>query len=104
MPPTGSSSGGIHRCGPWCCEWPATLIGLFAVYVVFEFGRYSAGFDRASAAAERGDLQQVNAGLKKQIEDLHAQMAQLQTLQGGAVREHQEFSQQIAGTAGPDRS
>jgi hypothetical protein len=34
----------------------AVLIGLFALYVVFEFGRYSAGFDRATAAADRGEL------------------------------------------------
>ncbi|HEX3835752.1 MAG TPA: DUF6776 family protein [Steroidobacteraceae bacterium] len=72
------------------------LIGLFALYVVFEFGRYSAGFDRAKAATERGDLQQVIAGLKNQIQDLHAQMAQLQMLQAGAAREHQEVGREMA--------
>ena len=72
------------------------LIGLFAMYVVFEFGRYSAGFDRAGASQERGQLQQVIAGLKGQIQDLHAQIAQLQTLQAGAAREHQEVGQEIA--------
>jgi hypothetical protein len=72
------------------------LIGLFALYVVFEFGRYSAGFDRAGASQEHGRLEQVNAGLRGQIQDLHAQIAQLQTLQAGAAREHQEVSQEIA--------
>jgi hypothetical protein len=74
----------------------ALLIGLFALYVVFEFGRYSAGFDRATAAAQRRDLQQVIVGLKSQIQDLHAQMAQLQMLQTGAGREHQEVGREIA--------
>src|ERR1700734_2923150 len=72
------------------------LIGLFALYVVFEFGRYSAGFDRAAAAAQRADLQQVIVGLRGQIQDLHAQMAQLQMLQAGATREHQEFGREMA--------
>jgi len=72
------------------------LVGLFALYVVFEFGRYSAGFDRASAAQQRGELQQVINGLKGQIQNLHAQIAQLQTLQGGTEREHQEVGQEIA--------
>ncbi|HEY6453670.1 MAG TPA: DUF6776 family protein [Steroidobacteraceae bacterium] len=74
----------------------AILIGLFALYVVFEFGRYSAGFDRAAAAAQRRDLQRVIAGLKTQIEQLHAQMAQLQMVQAGAAREHEEFSREMA--------
>ena len=74
----------------------AVLIGLFALYVVFEFGRYSAGFDRASAAADRRDLQQVIVGLKNQIQDQHAQMAQLQMLQAGAAREHEEVGREIA--------
>ena len=72
------------------------LIGLFALYVVFEFGRYSAGFDRAGASLERSQLLQVIAGLKGQIQELHAQIAQLQTLQAGAAREHQEVGQEIA--------
>jgi hypothetical protein len=72
------------------------LIGLFALYVVFEFGRYSAGFDRASASQERRDLQQDIVGLKGQIQNLHAQTAQLQTLQAGAAREHQEVGQEMA--------
>jgi hypothetical protein len=74
----------------------AVLIALFALYVVFEFGRYSAGFDRAKAAAERGSLQQVIAGLRTQINALHAQMAQLQMLQAGAAREHEEVGREIA--------
>jgi hypothetical protein len=74
----------------------AVLIGLFALYGVFEFGRYSAGFDRARAAGERGSLQQVIAGLRTQINALHAQMAQLQMLQAGAAREHEEVAREIA--------
>jgi uncharacterized protein DUF6776 len=74
----------------------ALLIGLFALYVVFEFGRYSAGFDRASASQQRADLLQVIAGLKGQIQALHTQVAQLQTLQAGGTREHEEVGREIA--------
>ena len=74
----------------------ALLIGLFALYVFFEFGRYSAGFDRASASQQRTDLLQVIAGLNGQIQALHAQVAQLQTLQAGAAREHEEVGQELA--------
>ncbi len=72
------------------------LIVAFALYVVFEFGRYSAGFDRASVSAERSQQQQSMQGLNAQIEQLHAQVAQLQTLQAGAAREHQEVGQEIS--------
>ncbi len=80
----------------WLLRVATLLIGLFALYVVFEFGRYSAGFDRATASQEHGRLEQVIAGLKGQIQDLHAQIAQLQTVQAGAAREHQEVGQEIA--------
>jgi hypothetical protein len=74
----------------------ALLIGLFALYVVFEFGRYSAGFDRARASQQRSDQLQVVAGLKGQIQALHAQLAQLQNQQAGAAREHEEVGREIA--------
>jgi hypothetical protein len=74
----------------------AVLIGLFALYVLFEFGRYSAGFDRASASAQRNEQLQVIAGLNLQIQNLHAQVAQLPTQQAGAAREHEEVGQEIA--------
>lgn len=74
----------------------ALLIGLFALYVVFEFGRYSAGFDRAGASRERDARQQQVAQLNGEIRNLHAQLAQLQTLQAGAAREHQTVGQELA--------
>jgi hypothetical protein len=74
----------------------ALLIGLFALYVVFEFGRYSAGYDRARVAQERGDHQQQLATLDGQIQALHSQLAQLQTLQAGAAREHEQVGMEIA--------
>ncbi|HTY92992.1 MAG TPA: DUF6776 family protein [Steroidobacteraceae bacterium] len=80
------------------------LIGLFALYVVFEFGRYSAGFDRASVNQEREEQRQRVAALLGQIQSLHAQVAQLQTLQAGAAREAQAVGQEIAAlTAQIDR-
>ena len=80
------------------------LIGLFALYVVFEFGRYSAGFDRAHASRERDAQQQQVAQLNGEIRNLHAQLAQLQTLQAGAAREHETVGQELASlTAQIDR-
>ena len=72
------------------------LIGLFALYVLFEFGRYRAGFDRARVAQERSDHQRQAAALDSQIRDLHAQVAQLQTLQAGAAREREQVALEIA--------
>jgi hypothetical protein len=74
----------------------ALLIGLFALYVVFEFGRYSAGYDRARVAQERADHQQQLATLDAQIRALHSQLAQLQMLQAGAAREHEQVGMEIA--------
>ena len=74
----------------------ALLIGLFALYVVFEFGRYRAGFDRAQVAQERSDHQHQLSALDGQIQLLHAQLAQLQTLQGGDAREHEQVAMEIA--------
>jgi hypothetical protein len=74
----------------------ALLIGLFALYVLFEFGRYSAGFDRARVAQDRSDHQREVAALNDQIQQLHSQLAQLQTLQAGAAREHEQVALEIA--------
>jgi hypothetical protein len=72
------------------------LIGVFALYVVFEFGRYRAGFDRASVSQERAEQQRTIAGLQGQIANRHAQVVQQETLQAGAAREHEELGQEIA--------
>ncbi len=72
------------------------LIGAFALYVVFEFGRYRAGFDRASVGQERAEQQRTIAGLQGQIAGQHAQVVQLETLQAGAAREHEAVRQEIA--------
>ena len=74
----------------------ALLIGLFALYVLFEFGRYSAGFDRARVAREDGEHQHQVDALNGQIQQLHSQVAQLQTLQAGTAREHQQVALEIA--------
>jgi FtsP/CotA-like multicopper oxidase with cupredoxin domain len=75
----------------------ALLIGLFALYVVFELGRYRAGFDRAGVSRERAEHERTISALQAQIHDLHVQLAQLQTLQAGAAREQQEVGQELAG-------
>ncbi|HTV78256.1 MAG TPA: DUF6776 family protein [Steroidobacteraceae bacterium] len=72
------------------------LIGLFALYVLFEFGRYSAGYDRARVAEERRDHRRQVATLDAEIQNLHSQVAQLQTLQAGAAREHEQVALEIA--------
>jgi hypothetical protein len=89
----------IRRHTPRRTLWlrlAAALIGLFGLYVVFEFGRYSAGFDRAGAAQEQAERLHVIATLNAQIQSLHEQVAQLQTLQSGAAREHEEVAMEIA--------
>jgi len=89
----------IRRHTPRRTQWlraAAGLIGLFGLYVVFEFGRYSAGFDRAGAAQDHAEQLRNIATLNAQIQALHEQVAQLQTLQSGAAREHEEVGLEIA--------
>ncbi len=71
-------------------------IGLFALYVVFEFGRYSVGYDRVGESKRRSSLDQQLADLKRDNGDLRLQLAALDNERKGQATERAEVSRQIA--------
>ena len=70
-------------------------IGLFALYVVFEFGRYSVGYDRVGESERRAALDQQLAGLQRDNRDLRTQLAALDDERKGQTREREEVGRQI---------
>lgn len=71
------------------------LIGLFAVYVVYELGRYDAGYDRLAVAQQRTELQVQIEHLEKSNRELRTHLAELDTIRIGRAREQAEVSRTI---------
>jgi hypothetical protein len=72
------------------------LIGLFAVYVIFELGRYVAGYDRQAAAQERSELEVRIEELEKANRLMLTQLAELDTIRVGRAREQAEVARSMA--------
>jgi len=76
--------------------WGAVpLIGLFGVYVVYELGRYDAGYDRLAVAQQRTELQVQIEHLEKSNRELRTHLAELDTIRIGRAREQAEVSRSI---------
>jgi hypothetical protein len=76
--------------------WGAVpLIGLFALYVVYELGRYDAGYDRLAVAQARTELEVRIERLEKSNRDLRTHLAELDTIRIGRAREQAEVSRSI---------
>jgi hypothetical protein len=71
------------------------LIGLFALYVVYELGRYDAGYDRLAVAQARTELQVQIERLEKSNRELRTHLAELDTIRIGRAREQAEVSRNI---------
>jgi hypothetical protein len=70
----------------------ALLIGLFALYVVYELGRYNAGYDRQAVAQQRTELEVKIEHLEKDNREMRTQLAELDTFRVGRLHEQQEVS------------
>jgi hypothetical protein len=70
----------------------AVLIGLFAIYVVYEFGRYNAGYDRQAVAQQRTELEVTIEHLEKENREMRTQLAELDTFRVGRAREQAEVA------------
>lgn len=70
----------------------ALLIGLFALYVVYELGRYNAGYDRQAVAQQRTELEVKIEHLEKDNRQMRTQLAELDTFRVGRLHEQQEVS------------
>jgi len=68
------------------------LISVFALYVVYELGRYNAGYDRQAVAQQRTGLEVQIEHLEKSIREMRTRLAELDTIRVGRAREQAEVA------------
>jgi hypothetical protein len=71
------------------------LVGVFALYVVYELGRYDAGYDRQRVAQQRTELEVRIEKLEKSNREMRTQLAELDTFRVGRAREQAEVARTI---------
>jgi len=71
------------------------VLALFALYVVYELGRYDAGYDRLAVAQERTELEVDIEHLEKSNRELRTQLAELDTIRVGRAKEQAEVARTI---------
>jgi hypothetical protein len=71
------------------------LLGAFAMYIVYELGRFNAGYDRIAAAQQRTELEVEIERLGKSNRELRTQLAELDTIRIGRAREQAEVTRTI---------
>ena len=72
-----------------------TLIAAFAMYIVYELGRFNAGYDRLEVAQQRTELEVEIERLGKSNRELRTQLAELDTIRIGRAREQAEVTRTI---------
>ncbi len=72
-----------------------TVLSLFALYVIYELGRYNAGYDRLAVAQQRTELEVEIEHLEKTNHELRTKLAELDTIRIGRSREQAEVSRAI---------
>jgi hypothetical protein len=70
----------------------ALLVTLFAFYVIYELGRYNAGYDRQAVAQQRTELEVRIEHLEKENREMRTQMAELDTFRVGRAQEQAEVA------------
>ena len=68
------------------------LTGLFGVYVVYELGRYNAGYDRQAVGQQRTELEVKIEHLEAENRGLRTKLAELDTIRLGRAREQGEVA------------
>ena len=81
-------------------RWLLTVIALtflaaFALYVVYELGRFDAGYDRQAVSQERTEHEVNIDRLEKANRELRTRLAELDTIRVGRAREQAEVSRAI---------
>ena len=71
------------------------LIVLFATYVIYELGRYNAGYDRLAVSQERAEKEVEIERLEKTNHELRTKLAELDTIRIGRAREQAEVARTI---------
>src|SRR5207244_12546364 len=71
------------------------LLGVFALYVVYELGRYNAGYDRQAVAQQRTELEVGIEHLERANRELRTRLAESDTVGAGRAREQAETARTI---------
>lgn len=71
------------------------LLGAFALYIVYELGRYDGGYDRLAVAQQRTELEVAMDRLEKTNRELRTKLAELDTIRIGRAREQAEVARTI---------
>jgi len=71
------------------------LLGLFALYVIYELGRYDAGYDRLAVAQQRTEQEVQIEHLEKTNHELRTKLAELDTIRIGRSHEQAEVARTI---------
>ena len=71
------------------------LLAMFALYVIYELGRYDAGYDRQAAAQRRTELEVQIEHLEKDNRGLRTQLAELDTIRMGRAHEQADLARSL---------
>jgi hypothetical protein len=71
------------------------VLVLFALYVIYELGRYDAGYDRLAVGQQRTELEVQIERLEKTNHELRTKLAELDTIRIGRAREQEEVAKTI---------
>ncbi len=71
------------------------LIGIFALYVMYELGRYDAGYDRQAVAQQRTEPEVRMEHLENTNRELRTKLAELDTIRVGRAREQAEVARTV---------
>lgn len=88
----------VHRRSPArriLVALATTLIGLFGVYVVYELGRYNAGYDRQAVAQQRTEFEVKIEHLEEENRGLRTKLAELDTIRLGRANEQAEVARAL---------
>ena len=72
-----------------------SLLVLFALYVIYELGRYNAGYDRLVVSQQRTELEVEIEHLEKSNHELRTKLAELDTIRIGRSREQAAVARSI---------
>ena len=72
------------------------LITALALYIVYEYGRFNAGYDRLAAAQQRSELEVEIERLNRSNRELRTHLAELDTIRIGRAREQAEVTRTIS--------
>jgi len=71
------------------------IVSLVGLYIIYELGRYNAGYDRQAAAQQRTELEVQIEHLEKENRQLRTQLAELDTIRAGREHEQSELARSL---------